>query len=795
MLIRFLIILAICGLAACGNSPDTVGGRNAVNTTESGGNGNDPSNGSGNDSDGEPGDGSSERCSDYREGFKNSYFGDLHTHTSFSIDAYFFNALTDPQKAHRYAKGIDPIGLPEKGTQDIFTVGSEIYIDRPLDFNAVTDHAEFLGGFRAACDNTPETQQECDARVGQPIRDDVRNIVTGNTSFRNQFTQATVADSPSTVLAWDETLQMNEAEYEPCSYSTLHGYEYTSNELSQMFHRNVIFRGNELEVPPDVFPAADSTTAVAPQNGNDDWTLFDYLQRNCVNNTLCNVLTIPHNSNRSDGRMFLAAGEDAGQNVIGDLSGVPLGRKLSNTDTYIPMRAADAELRRELDRSFEITQHKGQSECAIGLEGDYLANDEGYDPGCDFEVDNSVCRGEADDPASCAQFCTGDPLTDPGFCGYRDVGTNVVPVCAFGGPDGSSRPASGGFSTQNCRSPLDFYRNAMAEGMKIKHTLGINPYRLNVVAGSDTHSGTSGYTEEQGFIGHAGVLDDEPREQLGYWDCDFSLFSEDPSDPNNCRNRTFLDFARTLNSGGLTGVWAPENLRGEIWDAVHSGETWGTSGNRIRVRSIASWEPLPANICDRLATGEDLATNGTINQAAAMGGTLPAASGNTGPYIAVWAEQDPDAAPLQQIDLIKGYVDQNDEAKVLAINNVVRTSAPVIPPRFEDCAVAVDNHPDTLCAIWQDEDFDASRDAYYYPRVREVKTCRWNSYACREVQSDCSLLDASNGMFPASSGLEGYEGCCEISEDNGVFSGQDRFEDIEERAWGSPIWYETEPGS
>ncbi|MDD9893421.1 MAG: DUF3604 domain-containing protein, partial [Gammaproteobacteria bacterium] len=770
MLGRVTLLFAACYLCACGQSPTeslTTSSDNDSVIDNSGG-----------DSVGETP--PAERCADYREGFKNSYFGDLHTHTSYSLDAYFFNALNDPQQAHRYAKGLEAMPLPAKGSDDIFTAGQEIFIDRPLDFNAVTDHAEFLGGFHYSCDNTSETQQECDERVGRPIRQDIRNIITGNSSFRTQFLQGTLADSPTTLVAWHDTLTMNEAEYEPCTYSTLHGYEYTSNELSQMFHRNVIFRGNDLEVPLDVYGASDSSTAVTPQNGNDDWQLFDYLNADCVTRADCDVLTIPHNSNRGDGRMFLAADETANRTVLGDLNGAPLGRKLNNTDTYIPMRTEDAEQRRSLDRSIEIFQHKGQSECAIGLEGDFLANDEGYDPGCDFEVDNSVCRGEDDDPASCALFCTGNPLTDPNFCGYRDYGTNVVPVCAFGGPDGSSRPAEGGFSTSNCRSPYDFYRNAMAEGMKIKLALGINPYRANIVAGTDTHSGTSGYTSESSWLGHAGVLDDEPKEQLGFWDCDPSLFDQDPSAPNNCRERTFVDFARPLNPGGLTGIWAEENLRENVWDAIHSGETWGTSGNRIRVRSVASWEPLPDNICDRLASGEDLTGEGGLNQAAPMGGTLPENTSGQGPHIAVWAEQDPDAAPLQQIDIIKGFLNEDNEPKVLPLNSIVRTEASVIPPRFSDCAVAIDNHPESLCAVWQDTDFDATRDAYYYPRVREIETCRWSAYACRQAQTDCTLLDPSNGIFPEDSGLQGYEGCCEISDDNGVFSGEDRFDTIEE---------------
>lgn len=737
-------------------------------------------------------------CADHRPGFKNAYFGDLHTHTSFSLDAYFFNALTDPRVAHRFAKGEAPLSLPAQGSQDVFTPAREIRIDRPLDFNAVTDHAEFLGGFSTLCEAAPGSNALCDQLIGQGIRDDIRQIAAGNTPFQTALLQSLIADLPTSLMPWQETQQINEEEYDPCTYSTLHGYEYTSNSLSQMFHRNVIFRGDASTLPLDVFPAVGPTAALIPENGNDDWRLFDHLQSACLDRADCDVLTIVHNSNRSDGRMFLAAGESAGLDVQGDLSGVPLGRKLQSTDIYFPMTADDAALRRRIDRSIEMTQHKGQSECAAGVSGNYLANDESFDPGCVFEVDNSVCRGADDDPAACAELCTGDPWVDPPFCGLRDPGQSVVPVCAFNGPDGASRPAEGGDSTGNCRSPLDYYRYAMVEGQKVRQTLGINPYRVNITAALDTHAGDSGNAAETPFVGHGGVLDDDPHEQLGFWGCDNEADGEDPLDPGNCSNRTFVDFARQLNPGGLAGVWAPQNTREEIFDAIHRGETWGTSGPRMRIRSVASWEPLPDNICSRLGSGEDLSQARDLQPITLMGGDLPADHARAaGPYLAVWAEQDPEGNPLQQIDLIKGYLNADGEPKVRFFDGLVRTADPVSRPDPNTCAVAVQNHPESLCLRWQDSDFDPARDAYWYARVREVPSCRWSAHMCRvEQQVDCRLLSPDNGAFAPETGWQGYEGCCQIEETGGVFTGRDRFDTIEERAWASPIWYEPRlPGS
>jgi hypothetical protein len=704
---------------------------------------------------------------------KQAYFGDLHTHTAFSLDAYFFNATNDPRAAHEFAQGKDG-HLPTLGSDDPYTPARAVNIGRPLDFNAVTDHAEFLGGFSNTCGRNSMLQKQCDERIGKGIRDDVINIAAGNTSLQQQLLQSLVAFAPTSISAWQNTKQINDDEYVPCKFTTLHAYEFTSNEDSQMFHRNVIFKGDTTRIPLIVFPAVRPDTALNPQNGNDDWDLFDHLKIVCKSIPGCDVLTIPHNGNLSDGRMWLPM----------EANGVPLGRKIDSTDIYLPMTAADASLRRSMDVAVELTQHKGQSECAVGLEGPYL---QGEETACTFETFKTVCHGRADDPATCAKFCKGDPLTDPNFCNHRSLGDNIVDTCLNPGPDGRSRPSRNptATGTGNCTSALDYYRYAMAEGLAIRKTLGINPYKANIVAASDTHNGISGNVGERGFVGHGGVLDDEPKELLGFWNC---TGGGDPADPTKCVGRKFQDFARTLNPGGLTGVWATQNKRNEIWDAIHRGESWGTSGPRIKIRSIGGWK-LPANTCDRLAAGQNPVDLGET-PGALMGGDLPLPAIGA-PQIAVWAQQDPENYPLQRIDIVKGYVDASGKPRVKVFENVARTKETVKRPSMTDCSVEIGNHPEQLCAIWKDPEFNPSQDAYYYARALEVPSCRWSSYMCNvDKKVDCSLLNPVNGMFPASTGFSGYEGCCATTGTTGSFKGRNTFNTIEERAWASPIWYE-----
>jgi hypothetical protein len=418
----------------------------------------------------------------------------------------------------------------------------------------------------------------------------------------------------------------------------------------------------------------------------------------------------------------------------------------------------------------------------VGLEGGYL---QGEESGCDFELFKNVCNGNPGDPPICRQVCTGDPGTDPAFCGLKQVPTNAVALCETVGPNGGSGPGD------NCTAPLDSVRNALAEGLLISQSLnGINPYRQAFVASTDTHNGVPGNVKEKGFAGHGGVLDDEPKDQLGYWTCDGS--NEDPADPANCSNRHFLDRGRAFNPGGLAGVWAEQNTRGDIWHAIHRGETFATSGPRMRIRTIATWQKPPADICDQLASGDNPVDTGVL-PGALMGGDLPARNGSA-PWVVAWAMQDPGGDepgnPLQRIDIVKGWVSAANKPQVKVFKGVARTSDTVELPSRSDCSVRTGHHPEQLCAVWQDPEFDASHDAFYYARALEVPSCRWSEHLCLANHVDCSQLDPANGMFPKGSAMSGFEGCCSITGTPGSFLGRNSFHTIEERAWASPIWYE-----
>lgn len=710
-------------------------------------------------------------CGPRLAGRKDALFGDLHVHTNYSFDSYFVSAVNGPRDAIRFAKG-EPAGYPA-GDSDPYTAVTFDQLDRPLDFVAVTDHAEFLGAFNTYCEAggvlPPGTNPVCEV-VGDNIRTNIRAFIEGRTTPFQIALQTLLSESPTDRPAWLEEQQITDEENEPCTFTTLHGYEFSSNKRGQMFHRNIIFRGSQDEVPDVVLSSVTPLTGVDDANVNDEWLLFDHLQTECGGLEGCRALTIPHSSNLSDGRFFLPRDF---------ATGLPPGRDGA------ALTVADAELRRGYDRVFEIYQHKGGSECAAGLEGGYL---EGEETRCDFELAKNVCGGGADDPPSCQQYCSGDPARDPSFCTLFFAPVYRTPVCATTGPDGASGPG------ENCAAPLDYYRNAMAEGLTLRGLLGVNPYRQGIIASTDTHNGTPGMTRERRYPGHGGVLEDEPKDHLGTWDCDNStrpVAPEDPADPSNCTNRVFLDRARAFGTGGLAGVWAAENTRGEIWDALHRGETFGTSGPRLRIRLQASWSPPPADVCARLAQGGESVD---ASSGAVMGGDLPPPpQGATAPYITVWAMQDPGGAqpglPLQALDIVKGTLSAAGEPKVRVYENVAQTVHAVERPA-PDCSVAPAGHPEQLCVTWQDPDFHGERDAWWYARAREIPSCRWSTYLCVSAGVDCAALSPANGIFPEETGWQGYEGCCRIDGAPGSLSGRNIFATIEERAWASPVWFE-----
>jgi hypothetical protein len=284
-----------------------------------------------------------------------------------------------------------------------------------------------------------------------------------------------------------------------------------------------------------------------------------------------------------------------------------------------------------------------------------------------------------------------------------------------------------------------FVRNALLKGLVLEGDLGVNPLKYGVIASTDTHTGTPGLVAEDDAKGHGGA---------------------------GSRNVVGLPDDLEFNPGGLAVVWAEENSRDAIFEAMQRRETYGTSGTRPVVRFFGGWD-LAESMCE----GDDFAAQG-YSKGVPMGGELTSRSKFGGdPRFAVWALQDPgtDASPgtaLQRIQIVKGWVEDGaPREKVIDVAggaNDASVDLQTCEPQGSGSA--------QLCSVWRDRDFDPSQRAFYYARVLENPSCRWSQHLCVDAGVDCTRPET---ITP------GFEACC-VPDHEPV---------IQERAWTSPIWY------
>jgi hypothetical protein len=289
-----------------------------------------------------------------------------------------------------------------------------------------------------------------------------------------------------------------------------------------------------------------------------------------------------------------------------------------------------------------------------------------------------------------------------------------------------------------------FVRQGLIEGMQIESELGFNPYKMGIVAGADVHSAYQG-NEEWDWKGAHGSQDDTPEKRLS-------------PVPNASGESGF-----TVSSAGTTAIWAEENTRGSLFEAMQRKETYGTSGTLIRLRFFGGW-----GLDDDLVEEKNFVKK-AYKEGVPMGADLPAKPRRAkAPSFAVWALKDPESGNLDRVQIIKGTFNPNTGYPKDIVYDVVWSDGRKpdaktgkLPPvgntvDVKQASYTNDIGDTQLAAVWTDPDFDPTQPAVYYVRVLEIPTPRWSTYDAKKL------------------GVEPPEGVPPM---------------IQERAWSSPIWY------
>ena len=589
---------------------------------------------------------------------RNAFFGDLHVHTRNSYDAFVFGTRADPDAAYEFAKG-NAIAHP---------AGFELQLDRPLDFQMVADHANYLGMLPAMTDpdspaydhpvaETVRTAETVAERGGifaamQPY---VRFMSDADPSIREHLNMDVVRS------AWSETIAAANRHNVPGTFTAFIGYEYTSAGSGGVYanlHRNVVFRGDR--GPDAPFSRLDSF------NPEDLWSRMDEWREAGMD-----ALAIPHNMNGSGGRMFEREYFEGG----------------AIDDDYTARRARNEPIA-------EITQAKGTSETHPALS----PNDEW----ADFEI-----------------------------MPYR-VSTQIL-----------SEP------------PGSYMRDALRRGLEIEEGGVANPYKLGFIGSSDTHVAAGIFSEED-YTGPSGL---QQADGVRRGSVPVAAAGDAPT-VDDGSGRAYGTTAAITNGGsGLAGVWAEENTRESLFDAMRRKETFATSGPRIRVRFFGGVGIEGLDVDDASLVLQ------AYERGVPMGGDL-LPTGETAPSFIVWAMRDPLAAPLQRVQVVKGWVDEGTTQEMVydvACSDGLTVDAEThqCPDNgagvdLDTCAISDGVGAAELKTIWSDPDFDPSARAFYYLRVLENPTCRWSTWDALRAGVEPRLDVAAT---------------------------------IQERAWSSPIWY------
>ena len=643
---------------------------------------------------------------------KNVYFGDLHVHTKHSFDAYIFGTTATPDDAYKYAKG-NSIKHP---------LGYDMQLREPLDFYAVTDHGFLLGSVEGWADpnngragtepfhniNAPENlNQESIAARSQLFQNYVRNIA----QFSNIWTRAVAYFTGDTARG-----------------STIYDMD-----VHRTAWKDVIQSAQRHNDPGNftTFVAYEFTSSTTRSANTQDASALGCL----FTGNGCGFEGSPPFENANLHRNVIYKGnkftvepftrlksvnpenlwswmDDLRENGV-DTIAIPHNSNGSNGQMFemenwegLPISTQYAEFRMRNEPLVEMTQVKGTSETHPILS----PNDEW----ADFEIM------------------------------WLRVGNS-----AYSRPFGS------------------YVRQAYLDGLGMEEEGRGNPYKFGMVGASDTHTGAIS-DDESDFHSKIGIFDGTAvgRGSVPISDEDVELLTGGQDirqlafkkiGDRNFNNTIF----NTWGASGIAAVWAEENTRDSIFDAFRRKETYATSGSRIKLRFFGGYD-LDTSILSKADLIKEAYKKGVP-----MGQDLAASEGKA-PSFLIWAMRDKNAAPLQRVQIIKGWVEKSTGRPYEEVIDVACSDGLIPDPAtnrcpnnnslvdISDCSISSDRGANEIKTVWTDDSFDSSVKSFYYVRVLENPSCRWSTWDA-----------VKNGTKPR----------------------EDLQPTIQERAWSSPIWY------
>jgi len=262
----------------------------------------------------------------------------------------------------------------------------------------------------------------------------------------------------------------------------------------------------------------------------------------------------------------------------------------------------------------------------------------------------------------------------------------------------------------------EYAREALKNGLKLEKKFGINPYKFGMVGATDTHTGLT-TAEEENFFGKSTSVEPSATRVAHPF----------------IKSKLATIEGYELVASGYQGVWASENTRKAIWDAMARKETYATTGPRMMVRFFGGWEFNENDLRSRAPAFIG------YEKGVPMGGDLTKAPKGKSPTFMVYALRDPVGANLDRIQIIKGWMDKKGETHERIYDVAVSDGREI--GADGRCKTPVGNTVDLeaagwlntigaseLATVWTDPDFDPNQKAFYYSRVIEIPTPRWVVY-------------------------------------------------------------------